>query len=188
MGEVIQVQRLEISRKFLDEIVERASKIFGWTDASSILACIQCGVCTGGCPSGRRTAWRVRTLIRRAQLGMREEALSDDELWDCTTCYTCQERCPRGVTSTDFIRIIRNIAFEEGYARKNHLYVARNFLTIGHAIPHNDEMRALRKKLGLPENPPTSLTYPEVMKEIEKLTQKTGFKEKVERNLAKGGK
>ena len=42
-------------------------------------SCIQCGTCTGGCPSGRRTALRTRSLIRKAQLGM-DEVLSDKEL------------------------------------------------------------------------------------------------------------
>ncbi|TFH26036.1 MAG: CoB--CoM heterodisulfide reductase subunit C, partial [Promethearchaeota archaeon] len=56
----------------------------------AIGACIQCGTCSGGCPSGRRTALRTRTLIRKALLNM-NEVLQDNDIWMCTTCYTCFE-------------------------------------------------------------------------------------------------
>jgi len=44
-----------------------------------VSACIQCGTCTGGCPSGRRTAHNNRTLMKKIQLGLTEEVLSDKE-------------------------------------------------------------------------------------------------------------
>ena len=31
----------------------------------AVKACYQCGRCTGGCPSGRRTAIRTRQIIRK---------------------------------------------------------------------------------------------------------------------------
>ena len=42
--------------------------------------CFQCGTCTAGCPSGRRTSYRVRKLMRMAQLGMKEEIINSEEL------------------------------------------------------------------------------------------------------------
>ena len=60
--------------------------------------CFQCGTCSGGCPSGRRTPYKVRQIVRKCLLGLKEEVITDDALWMCTTCYTCQERCPRSVT------------------------------------------------------------------------------------------
>src|SRR5271157_2600652 len=57
-------------------------------------SCYQCGTCSGGCPSGRRTAMRTRDLIRQALAGLDDELLTSDLLWLCSTCYTCEERCP----------------------------------------------------------------------------------------------
>ena len=37
--------------------------------------CFQCGTCTAGCPSGRRTSYRVRKLVRMAQLDMKDEII-----------------------------------------------------------------------------------------------------------------
>ena len=68
----------------------------------AIGSCFQCGTCTGGCPSGRRTAIRTRKIIRNALLNM-DEVLNDIDIWLCTTCYTCFERCPRSVPITDII-------------------------------------------------------------------------------------
>ena len=75
--------------------------------------CFQCGTCTAGCPSGRRTSYRVRKLMRMAQLGMKEEIINSEELWECSTCYTCVERCPRQVPIVDIIIALRNIAVAE---------------------------------------------------------------------------
>ncbi len=76
---------------FIEEIIEYGSKFFTKEEMERLKACIQCATCTSGCPSGRRTAWRIRKIFRKAQLGLKEDALKDEELWDCTTCYTCQE-------------------------------------------------------------------------------------------------
>ena len=54
--------------------------------------CFQCGTCSGSCPSGRRTPYKVRQIVRKCLLGLKEEVITDDALWMCTTCYTCQER------------------------------------------------------------------------------------------------
>ena len=69
--------------------------------------CYQCGTCTGSCPSGRTTAFRTRQLIRKAQLGLKDDILPSEELWMCTTCYSCVERCPRDVDIVDIIILMR---------------------------------------------------------------------------------
>ncbi|MDR2845679.1 MAG: 4Fe-4S dicluster domain-containing protein, partial [Candidatus Methanoplasma sp.] len=75
---------------------------------ADVKMCFQCGTCTAGCPSGRRTSYRVRKLMRQAQLGLREEIINSEELWDCSTCYTCVERCPRAVPIVDIVVALRN--------------------------------------------------------------------------------
>ncbi len=161
--------------EFQDEIIETGEKIIPGIE--KVRTCIQCGNCVGGCPSGRRTAWRIKTLFQKAMIGLKEEVLDSDDLWCCTTCYTCQERCPRGISTTDTVRVIRNVAFREGYAKKNHLFVCSLLFKFGHAVPVNDPTKELRKKLGLGELPPTVHSFPEGLKEVNVICEKTGFKE-----------
>jgi Fe-S oxidoreductase len=73
--------------------------------------CYQCGVCTATCPWGlvRQETFSVRTLIRRAQLGIQNDS---DSLWLCTTCSQCETLCPRGVSIAEVFRGLRYLAWE----------------------------------------------------------------------------
>lgn len=166
--------------KFIEEIIEYGAKYFTKEEMERLKACIQCGGCVGSCPSGRRTAWRIKKIFRRAQMGLKEDALKDDALWDCTTCYTCFERCPRKVPTTDAVRVIRNLAFRSGVANPRHLAVCGYLFKFGHAVPINDETKVVRKKIGLDELPATVHKYPEGLKEVNKIVEETGFKKVVD--------
>lgn len=164
--------------KFIDDIIELGSKVFPKTYIENLKTCVQCGRCVGSCPSARKTPWRVREVLEKARSGLEEEILSDNNLWNCTTCYTCQERCPRKVHTTDIVRIVRNLAVKHGYIMEAHRRVCENLFNYGHAVPINNEIKKVRLELGLAENPPTVHSYPESLKEILKLIEKTGFKVK----------
>lgn len=170
-----------VTSDFLNEIIQSGSKVFPKGELERLRMCIQCGKCVGSCPSGKMSAWRIRKIFRETQLGLRETVLSDDNLWNCTTCYTCQERCPRGVHTTDIVRIIRNLVVKYGYIKNKHRRICEIFLRHGHAVPVNDETRKVRKVLGLVEVPPTVHSYPESLEEVLKLVEATGFKKMVER-------
>ncbi len=137
--------------------------------------CFQCGTCTGSCPSGRQTAFRTRKLVRRAQLGLKDDIMDSDDLWLCTTCYTCDERCPRGVEIVDIIMVLRNMAVREGKMAPQHRKIAQLVSRTGHLVNLRDEDKALRKKLGLEEVPPTVLPPPEGLEQVKKICSKTGF-------------
>jgi heterodisulfide reductase subunit C len=82
----------------------------------NIKVCFRCGICTASCPVREiDETYNPRKIIRMALLGMRQEVLKSDFIWLCSTCYTCAERCPQGVSFTDVISAIKNIAAEEGY-------------------------------------------------------------------------
>lgn len=147
--------------------------------ADTVTLCFQCGTCTGGCPSGRVTAFRTRKLMRRVQLGFKDDVLPSDELWLCTTCTTCDERCPRGVKITDIIMTLRNMAVREGYMADAHKNPARNLISTGHAIPLGDAFRKLREALGLDGQPPTVLSDKEALEEVRNIIKATKFDELV---------
>jgi heterodisulfide reductase subunit C len=77
-------------------------------------SCIQCGVCTSGCPAARFTEYSPREIARRALEGD-ETLLTDDSVWYCYYCYTCQSRCPRHNSVAVLNQIIRGMQCDTGY-------------------------------------------------------------------------
>ena len=170
-----------IKRKTPKPLNARIAEKFVEAGLEKIRACINCGTCTGGCPSGRRTAYRTRSAIRRALTGD-DSVLSDIDIWLCSTCYYCYERCPRNIPVTDMIIKMRNIAVEEGYILDAHFGLANNiFFETGHGVPasgeNNKKWRDLRESYGLPPLPPTVHSHPEAVKEVQELLKSVGFTE-----------
>lgn len=137
--------------------------------------CFQCGTCTASCPSGKNTAYRTRKLMRMAQLGLKDMIIDNDDLWQCTTCYTCEERCPRGVPIVDVVIALRNIAVANGKMFENHKKTADNLVKFGHTVSINDKVKAQRKDLGLPEVPPTVLANDKAKADLDAILAATGF-------------
>ncbi len=168
-----------IKRKQFKNINSRIAEKFVAAGLEKIRSCIACGTCSGGCPSGRRTAYRTRSIIRRALIGD-ESVLSDIDIWLCSTCYTCYERCPRNIPVTDMIIKLRNIAVEEGYILDAHLGLTDLFYSTGHGVPATGDnlkqWRDLRESMGLPALPPTTHSYPKAVQECQELMKSTGFR------------
>jgi Fe-S oxidoreductase len=79
-----------------------------------LFGCIQCGKCTGGCPVSITTALNVRFLIYETLVELLPDPSHMEELWDCTTCFTCVERCPKDVRPADLIIGLRGQLVEAG--------------------------------------------------------------------------
>ena len=141
----------------------------------SVTLCFQCGTCTAGCPSGKETAYRIRKIMRQAQLGLEKEVIESDDIWQCTTCYACVERCPRQVEIVEVVTVLRNIAVEKGRIADGHRAVANNLINYGHTVNINDKVKAQRKDLGLPEVPPTVMANKNAKADFDKIVKKTGF-------------
>ena len=138
--------------------------------------CFQCGTCTASCPSGKNTAYRTRKIMRMAQLGLKEMIIESEDLWQCTTCYTCEERCPRGVPIVDVVIALRNIAVANGKMYDAHKKTADNLVKFGHTVSINDKVKAQRAELGLPEVPPTVLANDKAKADLDAIFEATGFK------------
>jgi heterodisulfide reductase subunit C len=86
-------------------------------DRRTFSRCVQCQTCTNVCPVVAHgidcsdgvdlTPQRVMNLLR---LGMRDLTLGSRMVWDCATCYQCQENCPEGVRVTDVMCELRALA------------------------------------------------------------------------------
>ncbi|MHA1154103.1 MAG: 4Fe-4S dicluster domain-containing protein [Alphaproteobacteria bacterium] len=80
--------------------------------------CMQCGVCSGSCPIGTQMDHGPRKLFMMIRAGMKEEVLSSNTMWNCTSCYRCVVRCPRGIPVTYILQDLGARAVEMGYADK----------------------------------------------------------------------
>ncbi|MBD3185232.1 CoB--CoM heterodisulfide reductase subunit C [Candidatus Bathyarchaeota archaeon] len=168
---LIKEQIKKIDKSIVEEVVEDEL-------LERFKSCYQCGTCTGGCPSGRRAAIRTRDVIRQALVGLDDDLLSSDLLWLCSTCYTCYERCPRDVPTTDIIIKLRNIASHRGLMKGPHLAVSKMLIETGHGVPINDEKWSnLRKSLKLTPLPPTVHSFPEAVKEVQTIIKELKFDE-----------
>lgn len=79
-----------------------------------LLECIQCGVCTGGCPVSVKSGLNIRRMMREIAFSGRVEVPLDETLWSCTTCSTCGARCPKGLTPFEVIIGMRGMNVESG--------------------------------------------------------------------------
>ncbi|MEW6243427.1 MAG: 4Fe-4S dicluster domain-containing protein [Bacillota bacterium] len=87
-----------------------------------IKTCFACGVCTAGCPVAEvDEEYNPRRIIRKVLLGLREEVLSSDLIWLCTTCHTCHAHCPQDVRFTDIMGVLREMAVEHGFVHPSFL-------------------------------------------------------------------
>ncbi len=172
------ITRKNIDPDFKQEIMDAG--------AESVSLCFQCGTCTGACPSGRRTPYRIRQVVRKSVMGLKEEVIADDTIWMCATCYECQERCPRGIKIVDIVKTVRNFAAQAGYMAPAHKATGSFVIKTGHGVPINDKTMELRKSVGLGELPPTTHQFPEALEEVQKIMKATGFDNLIGWNWEKG--
>lgn len=52
-------------------------------------------------------------IMRSMGFGLKDLAMGSRMLWDCLTCYQCQEHCPQGVKVTDVLYELKNLAVKE---------------------------------------------------------------------------
>ena len=166
-----------IKRDKIDKVDSRITEEMVKDSLERIKSCFQCGTCTGGCPSGRRTAMRTRALIRKALLGL-EAVLDDKDIWLCSTCYTCYSRCPRNIPVTDIIIKLRNLATQKGKILDSHKGLTHMLISTGHGVPLPDgdsNWSKLRESYNLDSRPPTTASHPEAVKDIQTLVKSLKF-------------
>jgi heterodisulfide reductase subunit C len=79
--------------------------------------CVQCQTCTNVCPVVAHsidaehgvdlTPQKVMNLLR---LGLRDLTLGSRMVWDCASCYQCQENCPQGIRVADIMLELRALS------------------------------------------------------------------------------
>ncbi len=114
--------------------------------------CYQCGACVADCPAAYYSeSFNPRLILLKAILGFEDELVRpDSEIWDCTNCYTCSERCPQDVRPVDVIIALKNLCVKEGKAPPLVRTISDTVLDSGITTKVTSLTERRRQELGLP--------------------------------------
>ena len=124
---------------------------------------------------------RTRKLVRKALVGL-ESVLSEPDIWFCSTCFSCYERCKRTIPVTDVILKLRNIAVRNGFLPDALKGVIKNLTGTGHGVPlggDKSNWALLRKHHNLPLLPPTVHSFKKALDEVKKIIKLIKFDERI---------
>ena len=112
MSELNQKAVALYGNNFLREVEERVE------DGEWVKMCMQCGVCAGSCPLGEHWEHSPQKIFRMIMAGKRDEVLTSDSVWMCTSCYNCIVRCPRKLPITHIMHGLAHYAHRLNIAPK----------------------------------------------------------------------
>ena len=112
MSELNKQAVARYQNNFLREVEERVE------EGEWVKMCMQCGVCAGSCPFGAHWEHSPQKLFMMIRAGKREEVLTSDSMWLCTSCYNCVVRCPRQLPITHIMHGLASYAHRLGLVPK----------------------------------------------------------------------
>ncbi|MCD6553879.1 MAG: 4Fe-4S binding protein [Anaerolineae bacterium] len=79
--------------------------------------CYSCGTCVSKCMIQHKfePEYNPRRLIRKAMMGMKQEAFGDKTTWLCSACDLCYSACPQEIHISGVLLAIRELAIQAGY-------------------------------------------------------------------------
>ena len=87
--------------------------------ADTFVHCFGCQTCTTVCPVVMNyenpqeiVGLLPHQIMNCLGLGLTEMATGPQMLWDCLTCYQCQEHCPQNVKVTDVLYALKNLSIK----------------------------------------------------------------------------
>ncbi|TRO52582.1 4Fe-4S dicluster domain-containing protein [Candidatus Bathyarchaeota archaeon] len=136
----------------------------------TLTACYQCGTCASSCPVARLDSrFNPREVIKLALLGEKDELISGESIWLCTSCFNCQERCPQNVEIAELIYALRNIAIEAGNSPNIYADFGSALLAEGRIVQISKFVEKKREEYGLPPLKQVNLQA------LNKILDATGF-------------
>jgi Fe-S oxidoreductase len=85
---------------FLDKVYE--------TDLKKLLKkCYQCARCSGVCQISKVQKFTPSRIIQMILEGFEDEIIDNGVLWECLTCNSCLQDCPKNINFADIARILR---------------------------------------------------------------------------------
>lgn len=111
-----RVRNPEATRSLPDKKPERLRNLSDRIE--TFYACVQCQTCTNVCPvvacsenPDKDLGMTPQQIMNLLRLGLKDFALGSPMVWDCVTCYMCQEHCPEGIRVADILYELRNLAY-----------------------------------------------------------------------------
>lgn len=154
---------INLSKMSREEVIQAVIDNGG----TGITKCIQCNACASVCPVARAGfSLYGRLLFRKLQTGHFEEIIEDSSSWACQACNRCTEICPRDAKPFEMVFAFRRMQAKELALSTSAFTPLMNLHATGHAV-YAKSSRELRKKVGLPEEPKTSIADERAQKEIQ---------------------
>ena len=105
MDPVLEFEQKE-AQALIDEVIERSGQ--------NLSACYQCRRCASACSVGDETGGLTPDrLIRMITTGDRENALNNELVWTCVSCYACGTRCPNEIQTGRITETLKKMAKEQ---------------------------------------------------------------------------
>ncbi len=130
----------DLRQEFID-------KVHQLPQGKKIDQCIQCGTCSGSCPTAGAMEYGPREIIAALRAGMIDRVLGSNTVWLCASCYSCTVRCPAKIPLTDVMYELKRLGVKYGlYPKKTtNAVMARAFAESVDKYGRNAEMQLIRK-------------------------------------------
>lgn len=99
----LTVKEKNSNKDFMEEL-------YSSTYGEKIKTCIQCGTCSGSCPTSYAMNYTPRQIIALLRAGMIDKVLKSNTMWMCASCYLCTVRCPSGIKFTDMMYELKRLS------------------------------------------------------------------------------
>ena len=127
-------------------------EVSSYPGGENIMRCFACGTCVLSCPVSEVTSdYSPRRIIHMILLGMKEEVLRSEAIWYCMTCYRCHVRCPQDVKYPEIMRVLRQMALEQGYVKPQFVKGIREVDRVTQEIRRRLLKRILEKRDSITE-------------------------------------
>ena len=128
-------------------------KIAKTYEGKTVLWCVQCGMCTSGCPYAEMLDEKPHEVIKKILLGMKSDVINSKFIWLCSTCFMCDERCPQGVELGRVMFALKNLAAKERGAPESYKLFGKQVMSTGRSTNITVLRKKEREKIGLPKIP-----------------------------------
>lgn len=105
--------------------------------------CMRCGKCSGTCPSYDEMEYHPHQFVYMVENGDIDALMKSSSIYKCLSCFTCVDRCPRGVEPAKLIEALRLSVIREKGA--NHFTADTIPGVIDDDMPQQAIMSAMRK-------------------------------------------
>ena len=98
----------------------------------NISECLTCGACNSRCTWFDGQGGPLpRQIIRMAAMGLDQELVQSQMLWDCLVCNRCTQTCPMGISMDKVVRKARSLAIADDSIPKDIQKGIQNRLELG---------------------------------------------------------